>query len=90
MMQIGDALTKHPQPIFVAIIPHISIIGKSGLPRGVVQLSESNRKGMLSRWRKEAQKKKDRVRKRKEKQRIKEEAILNSPLVMALPLNITP
>ena len=38
----------------------------------VVQLSESNRKGMLSRWRKEAQKKKDRVRKRKEKQRKKE------------------
>ena len=35
----------------------------------VVQCSESNRKGKLSRWRKEALKKKDRDRKRKERRR---------------------
>ena len=37
--------------------------------RKVVQLNESNRKGMVSRWRTEAKKKKDRERKRKEKRR---------------------
>lgn len=35
----------------------------------VVQLSESNRKGKVSRWRAEAKRKKDRERKRKEKRR---------------------
>ena len=35
----------------------------------VVQLNESNRKGKLSRWRKDALKKKDRERKKKEKRR---------------------
>ena len=37
--------------------------------RKVVQLSEPNRKGELSRWRKEALKKKDRDRKRKGRRR---------------------
>ena len=38
----------------------------------VVQSSESNRKGKVSRWRAEAKKKKDRERKRREKRRKKE------------------
>ena len=38
-------------------------------PAEVVQCSESNRKGKLSRWRKEVLKRKDRDRKRKEKRR---------------------
>ena len=37
--------------------------------REVVQLSEPNRKGKVSRWRAEAKRKKDRERKRKEKRR---------------------
>lgn len=37
--------------------------------RGVVQLSESNRKGKISRWRSAAWKKKDRDRKRRERRR---------------------
>ena len=41
------------------------------LPWKVVQSSESNRKGKVSRWRKEVLKKKDRDRKRKEMQRKK-------------------
>ena len=39
------------------------------MARKVVQLNESNRKGMVSRWRTEAKKKKDRERKRREKRR---------------------
>ena len=54
---------------------HYKFYQKSASPargkyfRKVVQLNESNRKGKLSRWRKNAQKKRDKERKKKEKRR---------------------
>ena len=61
VQKAGAYCTTSPEPD--------AILRKPEVQRKVVQLSEPNRKGELSRWRKEAWKKKDRDRKRKERRR---------------------